>query len=153
MVTIMYLLLFLHKNMLEKYLSLTSIASLLLPFTAAFTFPLLLGSSPHQGKWLQAWYRRSPHVQAVGVWLQIHCPHFVCCLRSSSPSLSLRPLATGSWKVLDTSATHTSVSITVVSFLGVSNCLSHDSVTGFQLPPLQSPQQKPRPDRMGPNCF
>lgn len=137
MMTVMHLWLYLHKSMLDKHSSLTSIVSLLLPFTASFRFPAPSRLFPilHHTNKNRCTLDTGDHpmCQGFGVCSQIHCPHVVCCLRCSSSSLSLKPLATGSWEVLDPSATLTSASITVALFQAPPPvCLSLDSVTGFQ---------------------
>lgn len=132
MMTVMHLWLYLHKSMLDKHSSLTSIVSLLLSFTASFRFPAPSRLFPilhHTNKNRCTLDTRDHHkCQGFGVCSQIHCPHIVCCLRCSSSSLSLKPLATGSWEVLDPSATLTSASITVALLQAPPPvCLSLDS--------------------------
>lgn len=151
-----HLILYLHKNMLDKCQSLISIASLL-PFTfSSFAFSSLSPlsrPSPHAKEHGSRLGIREPHTcQTLAVCLQIRCAHFTCCLRFSSPNLSLRLLATGSCRALDTSVIPTSASVTIASSAGASGCPSLPWKRHWipELPSLHLPQQEPRPDYMKP---
>ena len=117
--------------------------------------PLLCLPAPsaHHGKKQQAWCGGRTHVPTLAVPLQIHCLHFMCCFRFSSPNLSLRPTATDPWRVLDTSVAlrqPPSLWPHLLPSPAVSPMKeSLGSRTAFS-PALHSPQQVPGPDYTGP---
>lgn len=127
MVTVMHLFLYLHKNMLDKHLSLTSTV-FLLPFTAPLRLPALSRLFPalHHTKKSHC----TPHVP--GPWCLLADPLCTRCVLHQN--LLLQPISQALGHCLLESPGHfctpTSASITVASFpVGTSTCLSLDFKT------------------------